>query len=165
MKTILKGLYELTESLVFAGAIFVVCYLFFFQVSEVHGASSYPTLQENDRLIVDKISYRFANPQRGDFVVIYSPYDRNIDFVKRIIGLPNEEIKISNCKVFINNEILDESTYFTGCTTGNIDLLIPNDYYFVMGDNRPGSSDSRTFGPIKKEDIIDKVLWHFKLPL
>jgi len=164
MSKILKFIWDAVESVTFAGALFVVSYLFFFQVPEVKGMSSYPTLKENERLILDKLTYRLEDPSRGDFVIIYSPYDKNVDYVKRIAGLPGEKIKILNCKVYINGETLEENYLDKNvCTRGgniikeNSEFLIANDDYVVMGDNRSQSSDSRNFGPIKRENILGKI--------
>jgi len=166
MSKIIKYFWDFVESVTFAGALFVFSYLFFFQVPEVQGSSSYPTLQTRERLILDKISYRFSDPKRGDFVIIYSPNDKNVDFVKRIIGLPEESIKISSCQVYINGELLEENYLESGtCTKGgrkisqNSEFLIPENKYVVMGDNRSGSSDSRDFGSIDRADIVGKIIW------
>lgn len=164
--------WETIESFTFALALFVVSYLFFFQPGIVHGTSSYPTWQENERFVTSKIAYMIGQPQRGDFVVVKSPQNADIDFIKRIVGMPGEKIKISNCQVYINNRVLDESGYLQPgiCTgpesflTNDHELAIPADFYFLLGDNREHSSDSRGFGPIFRSSIIGKVVFRYWPP-
>lgn len=165
-KKIFNIFWEFVESAVFALAIFVVAYLFFFQPSKVFGSSSYPTLKTGEMLFVEKVSYRLSLPQRGDFVVLKSPLNPDVEFIKRIVGLPTDSIRLDNCHVHINSEILDESYLQSGTCTGpesflknNQDFIIPTDSYFVMGDNRSGSSDSRDFGPILLDKIIGKAVF------
>lgn len=171
LKQTLVFVWDVFESIVFALAIFVVSYLFFFAPGEVHGSSSYPTWQEDERFITDKISYKFNPPERGDFVVLESPKNTDVDFIKRIVGLPEETIKISRCQVLINDVVLNENYLPSGtCTLGqsflkeNFDYIIPPDHYFVLGDNRSGSSDSRGFGPIPRSSIIGKVIFRYWPP-
>lgn len=157
-RSIFSFCWEMVESMSFALAVFVVTYLFFFSPGVVQGASSYPTWQENERFVTDKISYKFSLPKRGDFVVIVSPTSADVDFIKRIVGLPGETIKIDNCKVYINGEIYNEEYLQPNtCTAPDSLTNISDGYYFVMGDNRTHSSDSRFFGPIPYSSIVGKV--------
>ncbi len=143
-------------------AIVVVTYLFFFQPGIVHGNSSYPTWQEDDRFVSEKISYKFGQPQRGDFVVMQSPQNVDIDFIKRVVGLPGETLQIRACRVSINSIFLEESYLRPGtCTKPDGTWTLENGYYFVMGDNREGSSDSRIFGPIPQSSIVGKVILRY----
>lgn len=161
-------LWEFVEALVFAGAIFVVCYLLLFQPNQVSGSSMYPTFKDQEYILTDKISYRFGQPKYEDVVVFKSPKNPDIDFIKRIIGLPGDKIKVQNGKVYRNNEMLPETylpeniytspNYFL---TESKEIVVPDGDIFVMGDNRPGSSDSREFGPIKKDEIIGKVFFRY----
>lgn len=172
LKSVLKFFWELIESATYALGFVVVAYLFLFQTTEVHGFSSYPTIKPNERMIVDKISYRFGSPQRGDFIILQSPQNEDIDFIKRIIGLPGESIMLSQGRVYINGQVLDESAYLPAGTVTNPEsylkenrvVFIPKNYYFVMGDNRANSSDSRDFGPIAAGSIVGKVDLRFWPP-
>lgn len=172
VKRLAEIFWELVETATFALGFTVATYLFLFQTTQVHGFSSYPTIQPDEMLIVDKITYRFSSPQRGDFVILQSPRNADIDFIKRIIGLPGETLKISEGNVFINGSLLDESGYLPpGTFTGpegflkeNQPIQIPSGYYFVMGDNRVNSSDSRDFGPIPSGNIVGKVDLRFWPP-
>ena len=166
-----SGIWEIIESLTFSLAIFSVVYLFLFMPMEVHGASSEPTLQEGDRFIIDKISYRFDTPSRGDFVVIQSPQNPDVDFIKRIIGLPGEIISLQAGSVFINRNQLIEAylparvvTTPGSCLPEGKNLLIPAGYYFVMGDNRSHSSDSRSFCSIEGSKIIGRAVFRWWPP-
>lgn len=124
-----------------------------------------PNFHDGDYLIVDEISYRFRLPQRGEVVVFKNPVNPAQRYIKRIIGLPGERIKIEDGNVFIgdadgNMVLLDESHYLSNDikTLGAVDIVINQDEYFVMGDNRYHSSDSRRWGLLPKEDIVGRVL-------
>lgn len=171
MKRLFSIFWEATESLVFALGVSVVVYSFLFQPTAVIGSSSYPTVVEGERFITDKISYQFHSPERGDFVVVKNPKNPDIEFIKRIVGLPGEELMLSGGKVLIDKKPLLEPYLQSSVLTesesflGNDQLFqIPDDSYFVMGDNREHSSDSRDFGPIKKEAVVGKVIFRFWPP-
>ena len=164
-------LWEIVETTTFVLGFVVVTYFFLFQTGEVHGASSFPTWKDNERFITDKISYRIGQPQRGDFIVLQSPKNAEVDFIKRIIGLPEERLKINGGKVYINGTLLYEPYLQPETFTGpegylkeNKEIIIPKKSYFVMGDNRQNSSDSRDFGPIRENSIVGKVTLRFWPP-
>lgn len=126
-----------------------------------------PSFYEGEYLIVDEISYRFKEPQRGDVVVLkYIDKGKSEFLIKRIVGLPGEEVVINQGKVLIKNEenpdgfYLEEDYLFENIETfGNIKENISLDNYFILGDNRPNSLDSRYFGPILKDQIIGRVFF------
>lgn len=155
------------ETVVVALAIFVVCYLFFFQVHEIKGASMNPNFYDSERILTDKISYRFRKPERGEVIIFRAPKNRELDYVKRIIGLPGETIKVQGGNIYLNDQKLTE-TYIPEKITNpgafltlNQKFLIPEDEYILMGDNRMHSSDSREWGLVNKDDIIGKVFVRF----
>jgi len=121
--------------------------------------------EDGDYLIINEISYRFSEPQRGEVVVFRFPEDPKQFFIKRIIGLPNETVEIKNNKVKVFNEknpdgfILDESGYLDSnqITEGSLRLKLYENEYFVLGDNRLHSSDSRRWGTLDKNFITGKV--------
>lgn len=129
----------------------------------VSGESMYPTLKSKDYLIINKVAYKSKNPERGDIVVFNSniPNEKggNKNLVKRIIGLPNEHLIIKNGIVYINDKKIEEPYLEELYTSGDIDIIIPEDYFFTMGDNRSISRDSRDVevGVINKEEIIGRV--------
>lgn len=124
-----------------------------------------PTFENGDYLIIDEISYRFEEPQRGDVVVFKYPYDTTQYYIKRIVGLPGEIIDFKDGKIIVKNKenpdgfdleegyILSEKETFGGKS-----VTLGNDEYFVLGDNRGASSDSRRWGPLGEQYLIGKVL-------
>lgn len=124
-----------------------------------------PNFYDYEYLIVDEISYRFRAPERGEIVVFHYPKDPTQFFIKRIIGLPNETVEVINGQIIVyNNEnpqgkILIEDQYLDLIDTkGNKKVKLGHDEYFVMGDNRDSSLDSRTFGPVADRYIIGRVM-------
>lgn len=165
VKRIFSFFLDFLETIVVALSIFVVVYLFFFQPHEVKGSSMEPNFHDGEYILTDKISYRFRLPKRGEVIILKAPNNPDIDYIKRIIGLPGESLKVEDGSVFINGKRLNEP-YVSDKTTilGNgflssegQQITIPDNYYFVMGDNRPRSSDSREFGPIPRSSIIGKA--------
>ncbi len=135
---------------------------FLIQPFYVSGQSMEPNFKNNQYIIVDQISYRISSPKRGDVVVFKYPRNVAFSFVKRIIGLPGETVNISDGNVTIYNEknpngtILEED-YLTSRTPLQVNLTLKEDEYFVLGDNRPNSSDSRTWGALPRHLIVGKV--------
>ena len=128
-----------------------------------------PNFHDGEYILTDKITYRFSQPKRGDIIVFRAPKDRDLDYIKRIIGLPGETIRIFNGKIYISRgkgsteTILKEpyqilSTIESGTLlTDKKSLTLDNQSYFVLGDNRNQSYDSREWGPVLKKDIIGKA--------
>lgn len=138
-----------------------------FELTMVDGTSMAPTLEDGDKLITYKLGYHLEkDPQRGDIVVLNAPDMPGHDYIKRIIGLPNEQITITSGDVFIDGERLNEGYLDDVYTEGDIDMVIPDGYYFVMGDNRMDSRDSRQegIGVISRDDINGKAVLRL-LPL
>ncbi len=155
--------FDILESIVVALAIFVVIYLFAYQPHQVKGASMEPNFHDGEYILTNKFEYRFELPKRGDVVVFKSPQNPDIDFIKRIIGLPGDRVKLADNHFYINGQRLDESyisptlyTYNGSYLREGQEIVVPEDNYFVSGDNRPRSSDSREWGPINKTSIIGK---------
>jgi signal peptidase I len=131
-------------------------HLFLAQATIVYGQSMEPNLYERQRLIIDKVSYHFFPPQRNDIVVIAMP-DMDEMLVKRVIGLPGETVEVRNGVVYVNNEPLPEPfPHDLGYQSMEATVLGPLNY-FVMGDNRDNSNDSRSFGPVQREYILGRV--------
>ena len=134
------------------------------QRTKVSGPSMLETLHNGDNLIVEKISYRFTNPDRFDIIVFY-PYgreDKDDYYVKRVIGLPGETIQIIKDKIYINGEVLEENYGKDPITDQGIaksPITLGEDEFFVLGDNREVSEDSRYFGPVEKENISGHVIF------
>lgn len=134
----------------------------------VEGSSMETTLHEGERLIVVKAAYWFGEPQRGDVIIFKHPLDPTRTLVKRVIGLPGEQIEISSGVVYIDGSPLDEP-YINGqgetdCAGAYCHFTVPEGEYYVMGDNRQASSDSRSWGPLPEGNIIGRV-WLLYWPL
>jgi signal peptidase I len=138
---------------------------FLFQAFYIPSASMVPTLRENDRVLVNKLSYRLHDVHRGDIVVFEAPPgadDGVDDLVKRVIGLPGEEISFRDNRVYVEGEPLDEGYLPEGTLTQPTcdvaeTVAVPPGEYWMMGDNRMSSRDSRCFGAIPEDDIIGRV--------
>jgi signal peptidase I len=133
---------------------------FGFQVARVEGQSMAPTLEDQDRLIVNKFAYRFLNdPRRGDIVMLYYPLDPNKSFVKRVVAEEHDIVRIVDGQVFVNDTPMPDD--FVPPEYRSHDdyqpTSVPEGYYFVMGDHRNNSSDSRHWGMVPKKYIIGKV--------
>lgn len=129
----------------------------------VEGSSMEVNLHDGQRLIVVKAAYWFGEPQRGDVVIFTHPLDPERTLVKRVVGCPGESIEIKNSTVYINGSPLEEP-YVKGITSPLSNMKIPDGCYFVMGDNRQASSDSRSWGPLPEENIIGRA-WLLYWPL
>ncbi|MBP6866635.1 MAG: signal peptidase I [Candidatus Pacebacteria bacterium] len=156
-------IWEILRFVLLAIIIVVPIRVYVAQPFVVSGASMDPTLANGEYLIIDEISYRLNEPERGDVIVFRYPKDTTKFFIKRIIGLPNETVEIKDGVVTIYNEenknglTLDES-FLVNHSGGNSYLKLSSEEYFVMGDNRPASSDSRYWGPVPKDNITGRAL-------
>jgi signal peptidase I len=129
----------------------------------VDGESMYPTFENLDYLIIDEISYRFTMPARGDVVVFRYPRNPSIFYIKRITGLPGDTLSINHGIVTVKDsngisQTLSEPYVATEDATYSKNISLGADEYFVMGDNRPNSSDSRIWGPLPRKDLLGRVL-------
>ena len=157
--------WEIFKVVVISLVIIVPIRYFLIKPFYVKGASMEPNYYDHEYLIINEISYRFDDPKRGDTVVFKYPFDQRQYFIKRVIGLPGETIKISEGKIYISNDInsegkLLEEDYLLPAmkTLGDVELKLATDEYFLLGDNRIASLDSRAFGPINRKLIIGKTL-------
>ena len=145
------------------GAIFLTVH-YVVERKEVSGESMYPSLSNGDNLLVDKISYRFTNPKRFDIVVFPFRYQEETFYIKRVIGLPGETVQIQDGVIYINGKVLKESygnepIRNPGLASGPVTLGA--DEYFVLGDNRNSSADSRepSVGNVSREDIVGRAIF------
>jgi signal peptidase I len=123
-----------------------------------------PTIQDRDLLVASKIDYRVHPPERGDIIILKDPADGSRDFIKRIVGLPGDRIQIHNHRVMVNGDRLVEP--YVGEWRRTPDwpsppgspVIVPGDHYFVLGDNRDNSSDSRAFGWVRRDEIDGRAV-------
>jgi signal peptidase I len=155
---------DIIEVVVMAVALFLFLYLLVLQPHKIKGASMHPNYPDGEYLLTEKVSYYFNGPSRGDVVVLKPPSQVSEDeFIKRVIGLPGEKISISDGKVYVNGQELNEPYLKNISTSGNSfleeekEIIVPADSYLVFGDNRPHSSDSRAWGYITKKQITGKA--------
>jgi signal peptidase I len=147
------------KTLVSAAVYAILIVTFGFQIARVEGQSMAPTLEDQDRLIVNKLVYRIGEPRRGDIVMLYYPVDPKKSFVKRVIAEEGDTVHIVDGRVYVNDIPLKDD-YVRAEFRGHDDWgpqVIPEGYYFVMGDHRNNSSDSRHWGMVPKKYITGKV--------
>lgn len=151
---------EVLPLALFALIIVVPIRLFVFQPFIVQGASMHPTFETSDYLIIDELTYNFRAPERGEVVVFKYPKDKTKYFIKRIVGLPGETLEIEGGKVFTTNNsetrTLIIEDYVGSDSSGYLRTTLADNEYFVMGDNRDASSDSRSWGPVAGDLIIGR---------
>jgi signal peptidase I len=162
VKKFLDFAWELAKIALIALVIVAPIRYFLFQPFIVKGESMFPNFESGDYLIVDEISYRFSEPERGEVIVFNYPGDRSQRFIKRIVGLPGETINISNGEVQIIKDgqvdvLLEEYLPDNLKTYGEVNITLNNDEFFVLGDNREYSYDSRAWGVVPRKDIIGKA--------
>jgi len=164
VKNFFVFLWEIFKIVLLALVIVIPIRYFLFQPFLVRGQSMEPSFHNNDYLIIDQISYRFREPKRGEVIVFQYPRNTSQRFIKRIIGLPGEALEIENGKVKIKQngeiQILDESDYLPLSieTPGDLETILAENEYFVLGDNRRLSSDSRSWGSLSRGHIVGRVL-------
>jgi len=157
-------IFELIQVLAVSLAIIIPVRYFLIQPFYVKGASMEPNFYDHEYLIIDEISYRLHQPQRGDIVVFRYPKDPTQFFIKRVIGLPKETVEIANGKVKIyndahpNGQVIDETGYLDQDQTATTETVtLKPDEYFLLGDNRSASLDSRYFGAVSRSAIVGRV--------
>jgi signal peptidase I len=156
-KKIALFIFEAVKVVVISLAIILPIRYFLVQPFIVKGASMEPNFHDSEYLIINEIEYRLGTPERGEVVILKDPLDPQVYFIKRVIGLPSETVLIKNGHVFINDQPLVES-YIEEFGTDTFDAVkLEVDQYYVMGDNRTNSFDSRRFGPVVRKSIIGKA--------
>lgn len=167
-KNFLTFVFELMKIVVISLVIIIPIRYFLVQPFYVKGASMEPSFYDQEYLIIDEITYRLQEPIRGDIVVFRYPRDPQEYFIKRLIGLPGETIQIKNGDVILYNDefpngtILEEPYLGEDVRTYGLTdekTVLGEDQYFVLGDNRSSSKDSRSFGPVDKPFVVGKVLF------
>jgi len=157
---------ELVKVVVLAAVTIVLIRHFLFKPFYVRGASMQPNFYDKEYLIIDELSYRLRDIKRGEVIVFKSPEDPKEYFLKRIIGLPGERVKVDGGKIVIYNQqypegksLEEEYIDSTVITSGTITVTLSQDEFFVLGDNRPNSFDSRRFGSINSNAIVGRAIF------
>lgn len=150
-------IFEVAKVVLISLAIILPIRMFLVQPFYVDGASMEPNFYQNEYLIIDEISYRFQNPERGEVIIFKNPKDTKYYFIKRVIGLPGETVEVRSGTVFINGQELTEPYIENLSTQSYEEYTLSEGQYFLLGDNRINSYDSRTFGPVDEKYIIGRV--------
>ena len=163
MLAILGEFFEITCIM---AAVVVLSYIFVGQLLEVSGESMFPTFHDKEQLVAEKVSLSYKEPERGEVMIFEHPTQKGALIIKRVIGLPNEDLTIKNGSVYINGNILNEPYLSADTKTeGNIiikegtNFRIPDRSYVVLGDNRDKSTDSRYWGVINRDNMVGRGLF------
>jgi len=146
----------------------VVLIVFIYQPVKVEGTSMMPGLTDQERIFIEKFTYEFGlgNVERGDTVVFWFPYDKTKSYIKRVIGLPGDRVRVEAGQVYVNGQTLvedyvpEENRDSTSWRAGE-EQVVPNGCYFVLGDHRNSSSDSRSWGYVPRENIYGKAVFAY----
>jgi signal peptidase I len=152
----LRFLVDILETLVLSIVLFVSINMISARI-RVDGASMEPTLVSGEYVIINRLSYRLGSPQRGDIIVFHFPRDPKEEYIKRVIGLPGDEVEVKNGTVYVNGQLFDES-YLNVKMDYFGTWRIPADQLFVLGDNRNNSSDSHDWGTVPMDYVVGKAV-------
>jgi len=161
--TLRKEIRVWTRDLLIAIGLALVIIVFLYQPVKVEGTSMAPLLSDQERIFINKFVYRFEPIQRGDVVVFWYPADHSKSFIKRVVGLPSETVQIRQGVLYVNGKVIPEP-YVPPQYEDNSDYgpkTVPNDCYFVLGDHRISSNDSRVFGPVPSQLIYGRAVFAY----
>lgn len=159
---------DFIQTFVVFAAIFALLYLFVSQPHKVSGNSMFPTFHNADYILTDKLSYKFHSPNKGDVIVFKNPRNEAEDFIKRVLALPGDTIKVEDQKVYVNGVVLDEyylppdtPTHPGSYLKEGMEITVEENTLIAIGDNRDHSSDSREWGPLPNKEIIGRVFFRY----
>jgi signal peptidase I len=164
---------DLVETVAISLSVFLLIYLVFMQPHQVNGQSMIPNFENGEHVMTDKISYRFRDPARGEVVVFHAPpaagcvEGTGCDFIKRIIAIPGDQVAVRDNAIWVNGQKLPEPyipvdfAIDAGRATLDQEIYLGPNEYFVSGDNRPHSSDSRSWGAVSRDDIVGRVFLRY----
>jgi signal peptidase I len=160
---LVKSVFAWLRDLVFSVVLAIVLIVFIYQPVKVEGTSMMPALTDQERIFINKFTYRFGigSIERGDLVVFWFPLDPTKSYIKRVVGLPGDRVAIDNGTVLVNGQRLEEDYVpheyrDQGSHQG---MTVPHDSYFVLGDHRTSSNDSRAWGPVERKFIYGKAVF------
>ena len=163
-----SNIIELIEFVAIVAAILMTIRVFAAEPHRVSGSSMIPNFHDGDYIITNKLAKSSSSLQRGEVIILENPSDKNQVFIKRVVGLPGEKVKLLNGKVYLNNEALEEkylpedlSSPGESFLKEGEEVIVPENNYFVMGDNRSNSSDSREWGFLQKDLVVGQALLRY----
>jgi signal peptidase I len=159
---ILRFVLDILETLILSVILFVGINAVSARI-RVDGSSMEPTLRSGEFVIVNKLAYKIGNPSRGDIVVFHFPRDPEQEYIKRIVGLPGDQVKISQGRVYVNDQLVDEP-FIAANPAYEGNWSVPESQLFVLGDNRNNSSDSHNWGTVPKEYVVGKAIFIYWPP-
>jgi signal peptidase I len=157
-----RFLLDILETLVLSALLFLVINAVSARI-RVDGFSMEPTLQDGEFVFVNKLAYKLGAPQRGDVIVFRYPRDPEEEYIKRLIGLPGDHVRITDGHVFVNDQLITEP-YIAAAPYYHSEWIVPENAFFVLGDNRNSSSDSHNWGPVPAENVIGKAIFVYWPP-
>jgi signal peptidase I len=159
----LRALRTWVRDLILAFLVLFLTGLFLYQPVKVEGGSMEPGLEDQERIFINKLVYRFESIERGDIIVFRYPRDTRKSFIKRVIGVPGDRIRISYGHVYVNGEELSEPYVPPDYQDARSfsEIIVPNNAYFVLGDHRSMSNDSREFGPVMRSYVYGKAVFGY----
>jgi signal peptidase I len=167
---ILGSIFEFVKTVIAIVLIAFFVRFFLFQPFVVEGSSMEPNFHNSEYLLVNKLTYRMSQPKRGDVIVFHPPTSPGVNYIKRIIATPGETVEVKDGMIFVNNTqinepyIPEEKTLVRNSQAANLKATLGQNEYFVLGDNRDHSSDSREWGSVPRENIIGKA-WVILFPV
>lgn len=168
IKRAIGAFFDFLQGIVVVMALLVMVYLFIVSPQEINGASMEPNFHNGEYILTSKVLYKFRAPQRGDVVIFKSPGNKEIDYIKRIIGLPGDTVSLKDNSFYVNGQKVDEPylapdtpIFGSSYLEEGQAIVVPDGSYFVAGDNRAHSSDSREFGPIAEADFIGTAIFRY----
>lgn len=161
LKKIYSGAIDIMQTFLMAASIFLVIYIFIMRPFQVSGESMFPTFKDKEYILTNRVILRFDSPHRGDVIVFKAPVDTDKDFIKRVLGEPGDMISVKEGFIYVNGSVLlenaylgsDVRTYGGSFLKEGVPVVVPQDSYFVAGDNRSHSSDSREWGFLPKKNL------------
>ena len=164
----IAAIFDFLQGIVVFLAVLVMVYLFLFSPQEVSGRSMEESFFNGEFVLTNKVVYKLREPKRGEVIIFKSPRNPDIDYIKRVIGLPGDTVRIAGGFVYVNDQKVPEPYLSPGTLTYEESFLgedeeftVPEDTYFALGDNRPHSSDSRDFGPVPREDLVGQAMLRY----
>ena len=168
VKRALAAFFDFLQGIVVFMAMLVMVYLFIMSPQEINGASMEPNFHNGEYILTNKVIYKLRDPKHGEVVIFKSPKNKEIDYIKRIIGVPGDTVKLENSAFYVNGKKIPEpylspGIYIFGGSflREGAETVVPPGEYFVVGDNRPHSADSREFGSVPKEDFIGMAILRY----